>query len=123
MAGDLLGRRIERTAGAEFGQALEHFILVEILVCRAYCELDFPARCWRTKSGLKCDFVLGRDGEIVIKVKSIRRDRDAPGFEASELQHATANGESRLGCQVVEQLSFPLNSRSFPDTGSFNDPR
>ena len=77
VAGHLLGRRIERTAGAAFGRALEHFILMEILACRAYRELDFPVRFWRTKSGLECDFVLGRDGAVVIEVKgsaSVRRE-------------------------------------------------
>ena len=69
VAGHLIGRRIERAAGSDFGRALEHFVLMEILAYRAYRERDFPIRFWRTKSGLECDFVLGRDGGVAIEVK------------------------------------------------------
>ena len=69
VAGHVTGRRIERAAGPEFGRALEHFILMEILAYRSYRERDFPVRFWRTRSGLECDFVLGRDGEVAIEVK------------------------------------------------------
>ena len=31
--------------------------------------VDVPVRCWRTKSGLECDFILGPDGEVAIGVK------------------------------------------------------
>ena len=41
---------------------------MEVLAYRAYHEGDFPVRFWRTKSGLECDFVLGRDGEVAIEV-------------------------------------------------------
>ena len=50
VAGHLTGRRIERAAGPDFGRALEHFVLMEILVYRSYREHDFPVRFWRTKS-------------------------------------------------------------------------
>ncbi len=69
IAGHLTGRRIERAAGPDFGRALEHFVLMEILAYRSYREHDFPVRFWRTKSGLECDFVLGREGGIAIEVK------------------------------------------------------
>ena len=69
VAGHLAGRRIERAAGPDFGRAFEHFVLMELLAYRSYHERDFPVRFWRTKSGLECDFVVGRDGEIVIEVK------------------------------------------------------
>lgn len=69
VAGHLSGRRIERAAGPDFGRAFEHFVLMEILAYRAYREHDFPVRFWRTKSGLECDFVLGRDGAVAIEVK------------------------------------------------------
>ena len=69
VAGHLIGRRIERAAGSDFGRALEHLVLMEILAYRAYRERDFPVRFWRTKSGLECDFVLGRDGRVAIEVK------------------------------------------------------
>ena len=69
VAGHLAGRRVERTQGPEFGRALKHFVLMELLAYRSYRERDFPVRFWRTKSGLECDFVLGRDGAVAIEVK------------------------------------------------------
>lgn len=68
VAGFLAGRRIETLRGEPFGQAFEHFILMEILAHRSYTEQDYPVGFWRTKSGLEVDFVLG-DGEIAIEVK------------------------------------------------------
>ena len=69
VAGHLTGRRLERAQGPEFGRALEHLVLMELLAYRSYHERDFPVRFWRTKSGLECDFVLGRNGAVVIEVK------------------------------------------------------
>ena len=69
VAGHLAGRRIERTAGPEFGRALEHLVLMELLAYRSYRERDFPVRFWRTRTGLECDFVLGREGDVAIEVK------------------------------------------------------
>ena len=69
VAGHLIGRRIERPAGQDFGRALEHFVLMELLAYRTYHERDVPVRFWRTKTGLECDFVIGRRGEVAIEVK------------------------------------------------------
>ena len=69
VASHMVGRRVEHAAGADFGRALEHFVLMELLAYRSYGEHDFPLRFWRTKSGLECDFVLGREGEVAIEVK------------------------------------------------------
>jgi predicted AAA+ superfamily ATPase len=69
VAGYVTGRRIERPAGEAFGRALEHFVLMELLAYRTYREREVPVRFWRTKSGLECDFVIGREGEIAIEVK------------------------------------------------------
>ena len=75
VAGHLMGRRVERPAGPEFGRALEHLVLMELLAYRSYRELDSPLRFWRTKSGLECDFVLGREGDVAIEVKGSTRLR------------------------------------------------
>ena len=75
VAGKLAGRRIERAEGPDFGRAFEHFVLMELLAYRSYHERDFPVRFWRTKSGLECDFVLGRDGAVAIEVKGSRNVR------------------------------------------------
>ena len=69
VAGHVTGRRIEHAAGPDFGRALEHFVLMELLAYRTYRERDFPVRFWRTKSGLECDFILGRDGAVAVEVK------------------------------------------------------
>ena len=77
VAGYLSGRRLERAAGPDFGLALEHLVLMEILAWRSYREKDVSLRYWRTKSGLEVDFVLGRDADVGIEVKSTRRVRPA----------------------------------------------
>ena len=77
VAGYLSGRRLERAAGPDFGLALEHLVLMEILAWRSYREKNVSLRYWRTKSGLEVDFVLGRDADVGIEVKSTRRVRPA----------------------------------------------
>jgi uncharacterized protein len=72
VAGALTHRRLVAERGEAFGQAMEHFILMELLAYRAYQELDYAIHFWRTKSGLEVDFVLG-DGEVAIEVKGARR--------------------------------------------------
>jgi len=57
---------------SQFGKALEHFILMEILAHRAYRELDYDVNFWRTKSGLEVDFILGK-GEVAVEVKGTSR--------------------------------------------------
>ena len=42
---------------------------------RALRESDVPVCFWRTKSGLECDFVLGREGAVAIEVKGGSRVR------------------------------------------------
>ncbi|MDE0680163.1 MAG: AAA family ATPase [Gammaproteobacteria bacterium] len=88
VAGNLIGRRIERQRGADFGRALEHFILMELLAFRSYQEADFPIRYWRTKSGLEVDFVLGAAGQVAIEVKGSRvRREDIRGMHAYVEEH------------------------------------
>ena len=88
VAGQLVGRRIERQQGPDFGRALEHFIFMEISAFRSYSEADFPIRYWRTKSGLEVDFVLGNAGQVAIKVKGARvRSEDLKGLNAYVDEH------------------------------------
>jgi predicted AAA+ superfamily ATPase len=72
VAGAITQRHIPQERGEQFGKALEHFILMEILAHRAYRELGYDVNFWRAKSGLEVDFVLGR-GEVAIKVKGANR--------------------------------------------------
>ena len=89
VAGHLSGRRLDRAAGPAFGQALEHYVLMEILAFRSYRERDVPIRYWRTKSGLEVDFVLGREAEAAIEVKGTSRVRpeDMKGMRAFCEEH------------------------------------
>ena len=88
VAGHLAGRRVA-SAGPEFGRALEHFVLMEMLAYRSYREVDCPIRFWRTKSGLECDFVLGRDADVAIEVKGASNigPRDLSGLTAFAQEH------------------------------------
>ena len=89
VAGYLGGRRLDRAAGPAFGQALEHYVLMEILAFRSYRERDVPIRYWRTKSGLEVDFVLGREAEAAIEVNGTSRVRpeDMRGIRAFCEEH------------------------------------
>ena len=72
VAGAITHRRIPQEKGEQFGRALEHFILMELLAHRAYSELDYNVNFWRTKSGLEVDFILGH-GDVAIEVKGTSR--------------------------------------------------
>ena len=115
VAGVLSGRRIDRPAGPDFGRALEHFILMELLAYRSYREQDFPIRYWRTKTGLEVDFVAGRNAEVAIEVKGARvRPEDLKGIRSFVDEHKSERvvvvcGEPapRLS-GVVEILPWPV---------------
>jgi predicted AAA+ superfamily ATPase len=72
VAGAITQRQIPHEKGEQFGRALEHFILMEILAHRSYMDLDYSVHFWRTKSGLEVDFILGQ-GEVAIEVKGTSR--------------------------------------------------
>ena len=72
VAGAVTRRHIVQERGEQFGRALEHFVLMEILAHRSYRELDYGVHFWRTKSGLEVDFVLG-EGEVAVEVKGTSR--------------------------------------------------
>src|SRR3990172_1550242 len=72
VAGAITQRHIPQERGEQFGKALEHFMLMEILAHRAYRELDYAVNFWRAKSGLEVDFVSGQ-GEVAIEVKGASR--------------------------------------------------
>ena len=64
-------------------------MLMELLAYRSYHDREFPVRFWRTKSGLECDFVLGRDGEVAVDVKGGRGvgRRELRGLRAFAEEH------------------------------------
>jgi predicted AAA+ superfamily ATPase len=83
VAGALTNRLIAEQRGEQFGRALEHFILMEIVAHRSLKELNYEINFWRTKSGLEVDFVLG-GGEVAIEVKGGSRidPRELRGISA-----------------------------------------
>jgi predicted AAA+ superfamily ATPase len=72
VAGAITLRQIPQEKGEQFGKAIEHFILMELLAHRVYKELNYDVNFWRTKSGLEVDFILGQ-GEVAIEVKGTSR--------------------------------------------------
>ncbi|MGE5342589.1 MAG: DUF4143 domain-containing protein [Candidatus Omnitrophota bacterium] len=72
VAGAIIKRSIAEEKGEHFGQAFEHFILMEMLAHRSYTELNYDIHFWRTKTGLEVDFILG-NGETAIEVKGTDR--------------------------------------------------
>lgn len=68
VAGGLMRRVLETTRGTEFGNAFEHFILMELLAHRSYREQDYRIDFWRTKGGREIDFVLD-GGRVALEVK------------------------------------------------------
>ena len=103
VAGRITGRQLDKNSGPEFGRAFEHFILMELLSYRTYRGQDFPVRFWRTKSGLECDFVLGRKGEIVVEVKG-GRNIENKDLRAVRAYNEEYNPRSSI---VVSNQKFP----------------
>lgn len=54
-----------------FGNALEHFIAMELRAYLSYRRLDLELSYWRSTSGMEVDFLIGKD--IAIEVKSTQR--------------------------------------------------
>jgi predicted AAA+ superfamily ATPase len=88
VAGAITKRQLSEERGEQFGKALEHFILMEILAHRCYAGLDHDVNFWRTKSGFEVDFILGR-GEVAIEVKGATRvdGRDLRPIRAFVQEH------------------------------------
>ncbi len=72
IANYLKKQNIEEEKGIEFGKALEHFVLMEMLAYRSYSGKDFEINFWRTKTGMEIDFILA-EGEIAIEIKGASR--------------------------------------------------
>jgi predicted AAA+ superfamily ATPase len=91
VAGSLQERTITQERGPEFGKALEHFVLMELLAHSSYRELHYPIHFWRTKSGMEVDFILG-DGQVAIEVKGSSRieRKDVRGLEVFAAEQSPA---------------------------------
>ena len=88
LATHLARRRHVALAGAEAGQAFEHFVLMELLAYRAYRAPRLEVRYWRTKTGLEVDFVVD-GGRVALETKIGERPggRDLRGLRAFIEEH------------------------------------
>ena len=122
VAGYLSGRRIERPAGQDFGRALEHFVLMEVLAYRTYRERDVPVRFWRTKSGLECDFVIGRRGEVAVEVKAGADARTAGAHPAAGIRGGASSPsrDRRMHRKRTPPHAGRPGSGYFPGNGSWS---
>lgn len=68
IANFLLNRGKVVPQSENFGRALEHFILQELIAHSHYSGKDYKISYWRSVSGFEVDFVLG-DHEIALEVK------------------------------------------------------
>ena len=91
VAGALTKRHLPEPRGAAFGQALEHFIFMELTAHASYSQLSYDIRFWRTRTGFEVDFVLG-DGQVAIEVKGATRvdSRDLRPLRAFMDEHRPA---------------------------------
>ncbi len=69
VAGMIAKRRQLELGSPGFGEAFEHFILMELMAHRSYSEKHYEVTFWLTKGGYEVDFVLG-DGQVIVEVKS-----------------------------------------------------
>ncbi len=69
IANFLLKRGRLRPGSPEFGHALEHFIIQEIIAYQGYSEKSGAISYWRTTSGYEVDVIIG-DAEVAIEIKS-----------------------------------------------------
>lgn len=82
VANHLLRRREVLPGSPEYGQALEHLILLELRAWLSYRRIGEPLAFWRSQSQIEVDFVLG--DRVAIEVKSSERvtERDFRGLRA-----------------------------------------
>ncbi|MFM8454778.1 MAG: ATP-binding protein [Gammaproteobacteria bacterium] len=58
--------------GPEAGQALEHFVFLELIAYKHYSDKFFEIHFWRTSQGLEVDFILA-EGLVALEVKINRQ--------------------------------------------------
>jgi len=101
VAGAITRRQIREPRGEQFGRALEHFVLMEILAHRSYRELEYPVHFWRTKNGHEVDFVLG-EAEVAVEVKGTSR------LDSADFRPLRAFGEDNRPRQAIVVCNEPV---------------
>lgn len=78
-----LARRGDVSLGTpEFGQSLEHLILLEIMAYRDYQGLDSLIQYWRSQSQIEVDFILNENIGIEVKASAQVSPQDLKGLRA-----------------------------------------
>lgn len=67
----LLHRGNLQQGSPEYGQVLEHFVILELYAYTSYNDVDPGLSYWRTASGYEVDVVVG-DASVAIEIKSAR---------------------------------------------------
>jgi predicted AAA+ superfamily ATPase len=80
VAGAIQGRTF-RKGTPEYGEALETFLLHELISCRDYGSEE-PVYYWRSTSGFEVDFILGDHTAIEVKAKTNITARDLKSLKA-----------------------------------------
>jgi len=68
IANYLAKRNITELQGAEAGQALEHYLCLELYAYLKYNRIESRLLYWKTKTGLEVDFIV-QEGKIAIECK------------------------------------------------------
>jgi len=82
VANYLMSRKNIMEGSAEYGQALEHLVLLEIKAYLDYSRNDTPLSFWRSQSQFEVDCVLGDSVAIEIKSSSNITSYDLKGLRA-----------------------------------------
>lgn len=72
----LLKRSHLQQGSPEYGHALEHFIMQELVAYFGYNQYDNVISYWRTNSGIEVNAVLG-DADVAIEIKSSTEVKDS----------------------------------------------
>ncbi len=71
-----------KRGSAQWGQALEHQVCLELQAYLSYRRLRAPLTFWRTYSQMKVDFVVGDVMAIEVKASGVVTDRHLAGLRA-----------------------------------------
>lgn len=82
VANFLSKRTIQILKGFEAGKAFEHFILMELIAYRDYCDRKLEINYWRTNSGIEVDFILNRKLPVEVKIATNIDKSDLKGVIA-----------------------------------------
>ena len=96
-----LARRTPQSGTPEFGQAFEHYILMELCAYRAYRNPELDIAYWRTSTGIEVDFILG-NMEVAIEVKSSVRVHEKHTSGLRALMGDTPVRRAIVVCQESE---------------------